>query len=490
MKLPIRRVTALLSVVVLLVAAIVALRTLAVDRPAPNPPWSEQLPGVDTAVAAMHLGEAIRIQTVSLDEQPMAAAAAFAELRTWLAATYPRFHSVARSTVVADATLVYEWTGLDSSLEPIVLMAHQDVVPALDPELWKYPPFSGALADEAVWGRGSIDDKSSLVALMEALESLAHAGYAPARSIFVVFGHDEETTGFGASAAAEWLQGRGVHAAFVLDEGSLVVEDHPVTRGPVGLVGISEKGFVTLAVTAQTAGGHSSAPPADTAVEVLSRAVLAIIDAPFPRRYDGPTRQMLEALAPHAPLVTRMAIANSWLFEPVLLGQLGASPQGAAMVQTTIAPTMLQASPKENVLAASAEALVNYRIAPGDSIDSVLAEARAATRDFGVEVKLVGTSHEPSAVSSVESEGYALIAGTAQSLFDVPVVPSLVIAATDSRHMDLVSDNIYRFQPIRLTLEETGMLHGIDEHLRFEQLEQMIDFYQSVITKGATRGAE
>ncbi len=488
MKSPILKRTALLCLSILLaVVAIVATRTLAVGTPAANPPWSEQLPEADLNLAAAHLGAAVQIQTISLDDQPMVSAAAFGELRTWLAATYPRFHSAAQLTVVADATLIFEWTGSDAGLEPIVLMAHQDVVPALDPERWKYPPWSGALAEQAVWGRGSIDDKSSLVALMEALESLARAGYVPARSIFVVFGHDEETAASGARAAAEWLQGRGIHAAFVLDEGSLVVEDHPVTQGPVGLVGIAEKGFVTLKVTAQTLGGHSSAPPADTAVEVLSRAVLAIVDAPFPRRYDGPTRQMLEALAPHAPFLTRMAIANSWLFEPVLLSQLSASPQGAAMVQTTIAPTMLQASPKENVLAPAAEAIVNYRIAPGESIDSVLEQARRATRDLGVEVELVGTSHEPSRVSSLESEGYELIARTAQSLFDVPVVPSLVIAATDSRHMELVSDNIYRFQPIRLSLEETGMLHGIDEHLRVEQLAQMIAFYQSILTRGAAR---
>jgi carboxypeptidase PM20D1 len=464
-----------------ILAATLVVRTMAATRDVPR--LSVQTPAldVDTAAAANRLAAAIRFETVSLDEQPQAADAALGALRDWLVGAYPAFHAVATRTVLEGGTLLYEWPGSDSALRPIILMAHQDVVPAASPQQWRHEPFAGVLADGAVWGRGSIDNKGSLIAILEAVEAAAAAGRTPQRTLLLVFGHDEETSGNGARAAAAHLSAHAVEAEFVLDEGSLAIADHPVTGGPVALIGISEKGYVSVQVTAHAAAGHSSAPPAQTAVGILARAIESITARPFPKRYAGATRDMLDVLAPEAPLLARMAIANEWLFRPLLIAQLGASAQGAAMLHTTIAPTMLSASPKQNVLPAEASAILNLRIAPGDSVAGVLSHLQQSLGDLPVSLTLVGTAQEPSVVSSTDSPGFALIAGAAQAVFGIPVAPAPVIAATDSRHLAAVARDIYRFQPVQLPLADVDMIHGTDEHLAVEALERMIRFYTAVI---------
>jgi carboxypeptidase PM20D1 len=380
--------------------------------------------------------------------------------------------------------VIYEWKGTNAALRPIILMAHQDVVPAESPHEWQHAPFSGAIVDGSVRGRGSIDNKGSLIAIMEAAEAAVTAGYTPQRTLFIIFGHDEEIAGAGAAAAAEYLAARGIEAEFVLDEGSLVVADHPVTHGPVALIGISEKGYASVRVTARAPGGHSSAPPRQTAVAVLARAIDAIVARPFPQRYAGATQAMLEALAAEAPWPARMAIANTWLFRPLLVRQLGASPQGAAMLHTTIAPTMLAASPQENVLPAEASVVINLRIAPGDTVHGAVEHLRESVRGLSVTLELEGRAQEASSVSPTDSEGFALIAAAAHAVFGAPVAPAPVIAATDSRHMAAISHNIYRFQPLQLALDEIDMIHGIDERLAIDALEKMIRFYSAVLVRG------
>jgi carboxypeptidase PM20D1 len=394
---------------------------------------------------------------------------------------------VATRTVVDGGTLVYEWQGSSDALRPIILMAHQDVVPAEAAQDWRHPPFSGAISEGSIWGRGSVDNKGALVAIMEAVEALVVAGVAPQRTLLLVLGHDEEVGGSGARAAARYLASQGIEAEFVLDEGSLVVADHPVTGKAVALIGISEKGFANVRISARGSGGHASAPPPETAVSVLAQAIAAVMSRPFPRRYEGPTRAMLQALAPEAPFIPRMAIANDWLFRPMLVNSLGASAQGDAMLHTTIAPTMLAGSPKQNVLPAEAHATFNLRIAPGDSVESALAHLRDAVKSLPVSVELVGEAQEPSGVSPTDGASYELIAGAARAVFEVPVVPAPVIAATDSRHLAPLSPNIYRFQPLKLTLEELDMIHGTDERLELEALGRMIGFYGVLIATGTAR---
>jgi carboxypeptidase PM20D1 len=487
MKLTLRSIAARaalpLTFTLVSIVGIILARTFAVEAKA-TPPLQYPVPPLDHSAAVKNLSAALRFETISYDET--SSGDAFENFRAWLVETYPRFHTTTQRTLVGEGTLIQEWLGTDTSLEPIVLMAHQDVVPAPQPERWRHPPFSGLVAEGAIWGRGALDDKSSLIAIVEAAESLIAAGHQPARTVIFVFGHDEESGGRnGARAAADLLARRGIRAAFVLDEGGLSLSDAPLTNAPISLVGVAEKGYVSLQLEVKTAGGHANAPGARTAVDTLASALVAIRARPFPARYAGVTRDMLEAMAPQAPFMTRMAIANSWAFEPLLVRQLGASPQGAATLQTTVAPTMLQGSPKQNVLPSIATATINLRVMPGESIDSVIAHVREAIGELPVTLTRVGPSTEPTAIASTQSAGYRLVSGLAAKVFDAPVAPLLMIGVSDSRHMSVLTDNIYRFNPLQLGIRDMALAHGFDERISIENFERMLIFFQQVLVGGS-----
>ena len=440
-------------------------------------------PGYDLNAAVRHLSEAAQLRTVSNQDPAANDVAEWDRLHAWLAATYPAAHAAMARTILPNRTLVYHWPGSDPALAPIIVMAHQDVVPVTPgtEKDWKYPPFAGTIAENAVWGRGTVDDKGSLVGLFEALDALAKAGFKPKRGIYLVSGHDEEAGGTGAIAAAAKLKAEGVQAIYTLDEGSIVLTDTPVIDGPAIMIGIAEKGYGTLKVTAHAAGGHSSMPPAETGVETLAKAVLAITAKPFPLEVRGPGAAMIEALAAKKGGTTKMAVANQWLFGGKLRQQLGASPTTAAAFHTTIAPTMLEGSPKENVLPQSANALINYRIAPWNSSADVMARAKAAAGSK-VDLAWVKPPREPSRVSSTSSQGWKWIAAAARA--DAPgavLTPTLVVAGTDSRSMEPVSQDVYRFMPMHFSLKESAMIHGTNEHMAVDSFKRMIDFYARLI---------
>jgi carboxypeptidase PM20D1 len=475
-----------------LLAGVVAIRTATFKPPgvaglaaaslAPEAP-------IDASGAAQHLSQAVRFQTVSHQDAAQDDRSAWDAQRAWLVQTYPKLHAAATREIVGDGALIYTWKGSDPALDPIILMAHQDVVPVADETLsqWQAQPFSGEIKDGAVWGRGSIDDKGSLVALMEAAEALAAQGFKPRRTILIVSGNNEEVMRpvGGAKAIADTLKARGVKAMFALDEGMAVITDYPVVKAPVALIGVAEKGYATLRVTARGEGGHSSSPPRETAAVVLSRAVVRISDHPFPMRFSGPMADTLRGLGDRLPLTAKMAVANDWLFGPLLVSQIAATPAGASGLHTTIAPTMLEGSPKENVLPTKATARINYRIQPGDTADSVMRRARAAVGDLPVELAWEGTPMDPSPISSTRSDAYRAIAALAQAASGAPVAPTLVTAGTDSRWLAPVARDVYRFQPIRFALKDIEMVHGVNEHLRIEDLHAMAEFYARLMATTA-----
>jgi carboxypeptidase PM20D1 len=483
---PTRRILLVLLVAITALVAVVAYRTATYSPLAgelQSPVELAPATPIDDALAARHLAEAVRFRTVSHQDAKHNDWAEWDRLHAWLAATYPAAHTALTRDAVAGHTLVYTWRGTDPSLPPIVLMAHHDVVPVTPgtEQDWSHPPFDGVIADGAVWGRGSVDDKGSLIGLFEGIESLVTRGFAPRRTVHVVSGHDEEAGGTGAHAAAQLLQARGVRAEFVLDEGLAVISDFPLLGRPVALIGIAEKGYATLRVTAPAAGGHSSAPPPETGVEVLARAVLAITGEPFPLEFKGPAADMVRALAPDAPLLVRVAVANEWLFGPLLVRQIAATAAGAATLHTTIAPTMLRGSPKENVLPQDATAWINYRIAPGLTADDVMQRASAATRGLGVKLAWEGPAYDPSPVSSSTSTAYRVMAELAAGDERTAMAPGLVTATTDSRHMAGLSQDIYRFQPIVASIGELQMIHGTDEHMTLDNLRRTAEFYARLI---------
>jgi carboxypeptidase PM20D1 len=481
------------AVLLAALAGFVGYRTYSFTAPAP--PAAVELPdtsayAVDASAAAMRLGEAIRFRTVSLVEETEDRAQ-FEQFHVWLQQRYPAFHAAARREVIGELSLLYTWEGSDAGQPPILLLAHQDVVPVPDDTRanWQVDPFGGVIRDDAVWGRGAIDDKGSLIALMEAAEFLAAQGRRPMRTIMFAFGHDEELGGDnGAVVMARTLADRGVRAWFVLDEGLAALDRHPLTGGPAAMIGISERGSGTLRVRAVGQPGHSSMPPRDTAVSLVAKAVGRIHAMPIEQRLEGgPALGMMRALAPELSFTNRMAVSNEWLFGPMLRQRMEGNAAARALLGTTVAPTVIAGGSRPNVLPGEATAAINFRIHPRDSAADLLRAARQSVADLeGVTIDWGEAPREASPISSTTSSSYALIAALSHSILpDAPVAPGLVLAGTDSRHYAEVAENVYRYQPILLTAEDLEMPHGLNERLSVANLERMIRFYIGLMEAGA-----
>jgi carboxypeptidase PM20D1 len=476
--------------------AIVAIRTVLVGAPSRAGADTEAAPiTVDAGMAAERLARAIRFQTVSSGAGVPPDMAALRDLRDFLAEAFPRAHGTLAREVVGDHSLLFTWPGANQTADPILLAAHMDVVPAEDgaESAWVHPPFSGDIADGFVWGRGTLDDKASVLGILEAVEHLLGEGFVPARTVYLAFGHDEEIGGGeGAGAIAARLAQRGVRLAFVLDEGSIIAERLvPGVAPPAALIGLAEKGFLTVRLVAAGEGGHSSMPPPErSAVGRLAEALVRLERDPMPADLRPPASAMLDALAPYMPVSLRVAVANRWLFQPFLVRRLEGSAAGNAMVRTTTAATVLSAGSKENVLPAEATAHVNFRLLPGDTVEAVLRHVETALKGLGVRVEPdLRTAREPSAVSDAGAEGYGAIATSIRQVFpDAVVAPALVVAGTDSRHYARISQDIYRFLPVRLGPEDLARIHGANERITVDGYADLIRFYVQLLRTAAADG--
>jgi carboxypeptidase PM20D1 len=440
---------------------------------------------VDVAKASDVLSQAIRFRTVSTDTRHPD----FDRFLRFLEATYPAVHATTERVMIAGQTPLYKWAGGDAAKKPILFAAHYDVVPALVDSLdqWEHPPFSGKIADGFVWGRGTLDNKGALIALMEAAEQLAEQGFKPQRTIYFSFGHDEEVGGRGARAVAQHLKSQNVQLDWALDEGSFVLERRFI-KGldkPVASINLAEKGYLTLELVAKGAGGHSSLPPKVTAVGRLAKAITRLQDAPVPGGLSGLSEQFFDALGRHFDLGRRIVFANRWLFDPLLERMLSADPSTNAMLRTTTAPTMLSASTKENVLATEAVGTVNFRLHPRDTIDGIVDYVRQTIDDDKIEVRIAGAIQaSASPVSSAEVDGFNQIKTSIQAVFgELAIVPGLTIAATDARHYALAADHAYRINPFKVTRDDIKRFHGISERLSLENLEKGIRFYALILSR-------
>jgi carboxypeptidase PM20D1 len=469
----------ILAVAVVLGAGML-LRTLMLQ---PQPPLAtaiERLP-LDEAALAEGLVQALRIPTVSHSQDTPVDEAAFAAFHTLIAERFPRVHAALRVERIGDWSLLFHWAA--DGGRPALLAAHMDVVP-VEPGTetrWTHPPFDGVIADGYIWGRGALDDKSSLVAQLEAVELLLAQGYAPARPIYFAFGHDEEIGGnSGAARIADTLRQRSVQLAFTLDEGSAITQG--IVAGverPVAAIMAGEKGYASFRLTARAPGGHSSTPPDDSAVARLAQALVRLdARAPTPRLI-APVEAMLERLAPELPFGARLAIANRELLSPLLLRELGRNPTSDALTRTTQAFTVLHAGVKDNIIPTEAYALINYRILPGTTVADIEAHVRAVIADDQIELSIEeGFGDDAPPVSDPDAPEFALIARTVNEVFpDALVSSGIIMAATDNRHYAGISDQRYYFAPFVYTADDGARIHGTDERIAVSAYADMVRFY-------------
>ena len=455
-----------------------------------------EFPTVDGKSVAERLGLAVQYKTISYDDPKLIDGNAFLGLHRLFQTLYPLVHSHLTLETVNDYSLLYTWAGSDPELQPIMLIAHLDVVPAdEESEDWVHPPFSGEMDDGYVWGRGTLDTKGSVIGILEAVEYLLKQGFQPERTVYLGFGHDEELTGYqGARAIAHLLAARGVQLGSLLDEGGSVSEQFlPGVEVPVGRIGISEKGYLSLRLSLTMDGGHSATPARQTAIGILARAVTRLEANPLPAHLEV-VEFMMSYLGSALPFRQRFLFANTWLFGGRLKKQLTQSKVMNASIRTTTAPTIINAGMKDNVLPAKAEAVINFRILPGDDLRSVYEMVLQRINDERVKVTpfegetLEGPSGwEPSPVADIESPYYLRLSRLVQEAFpEARVSPLLVSGCTDARHYAPLTENAFRFTPIQIDKTDLNSVHAVNERLSFENCAKMVCFYIAYIQEMGT----
>lgn len=451
---------------------------------------------VDGPAVAARLAEAVRLQTISSRDDAQLSADQFKALHALLQERFPRVHAALQREVVGDLSLLYTWKGADPQARPILLMAHQDVVPVAPGTEgdWEVSPFAGEVKDGFIWGRGSWDDKGNLLSQLEAVEMLLASGYQPPRTIYLAYGADEEVGGMrGATQIAALLQGRGVRLDFVLDEGLLVLEGvMPGIARPTALIGVAEKGYMSVVLKVSATPGHSSMPPpkGTSAIAMMSAALARLEDKQLPGGIRGVAFEMFDTLAPEMGGFSRVALSNLWLLGPVVQKQLEGAASTNAMLRTTTALTIVNAGNKENVLPGRAEATVNFRILPGDTKEGVLAHVHSHVADAapGGQFELVALpgAVDASKVAPTDSAQYRTLNQTIREVFpDALVAPGLMVAGTDSIHYGPISDHIFKFSPIRANAEDLKRFHGTNERLSVANYQDAIRFYHRLIPQVA-----
>ncbi len=444
---------------------------------------------VDAQAVAARLAAALKWRTIASPIDAAANAGEFEGFRAMLQSSFPKLHATLQRESLDGGGLLYTWKGSDVAAPAFALMAHQDVVPIAPgtESDWQRPAFAGMIDGGYVWGRGAWDDKGNLMSIMEAAEALVASGFRPRQTIYLAFGADEEIGGArGAARIGALLRNRGVHLQFVVDEGLLITEG--MLKGlkpPAALIGVAEKGALSLRLTATATPGHSSIPPAEagaSAIGMLSIALARLEANPMPLELTGLSRRMLETLGPEMSGFARVALTNLWLFKPLVERQMAGVASTSASMRTTTALTVVNAGQAENVLPGRAMAIVNFRLRPGDSSDAVVRHVTETIFNPAIGVEKMSGWWEATRVASTDAPGYRAIERSIRQLHPEMIVsPGLMLGGTDSRHFDGLADDVYKFSPVRATAADLERFHGTNERISIANYVEMIQFYQRLI---------
>ncbi len=448
---------------------------------------------VDTPAATGRLAEIIHFPTIFDDNPKQFDGKPFLALHQHLEETFPVLHRTLKKEIINQYSLVYQWKGTSKEKPPVLLMSHLDVVPIeLETEdQWHHPPFSGAITDGFIWGRGTLDFKAGVAGIMEAIEILLQEGFQPERTIYLALGHDEEIGGVhGGLQIAKHLEAQQLQFEYILDEGIPIVQGMiPGISLPIAPVSIAEKGFVNIQLTVETEGGHSSTPPANTALGILSTAIHALEKRQMPIRWASPIPEMFAYLSPEMPFVYQLIFSNLWLFKPLVQYQLASAPSTNALLRTTMATTMMSGGVKENVLPQTASAIINCRIHPKDSIEDVLQHIHQTVRNPQVQVQVIhGPASEPSSSSHLNTKSMQVLQHTIHQIFPTTIfTPTLLVGTTDSRHYRSLTKNIFRFSPWLVNQHDLHRIHGVNERISVKSYEQCIQFYYQLLVNSASK---
>ncbi len=431
---------------------------------------------------AGHLSAMIRCATVSAGRETDPAA--FTGIRSLLESIYPLVHANLEKILIDESSLLFHWKGQDESSrpEPLVLLAHHDVVEATG--TWTHPPFAGEISGGQIWGRGALDNKGSLCAILEAMEKLLAEGFKPRRGIWLASSHEEEPIGDGAAKIVQYLDSLKIRPLMVLDEGGAIIDQvFPGVSGQAALIGVAEKGYLNIRITAHSAGGHASTPPVPSPIGRLAELICTVErHPPFPACFNQVTRNLFRALTPRMSGPLKFVFNHLRLFGPFMkyiLPALGG--EARAMVMTTCAFTMCQGSGAPNVLPETALVTANLRIGIHQTAAQVLAQLERLARPRNLAIETL-YAHEASPAAPESGPAYDMLKNSLKSAFpDAIPVPYIMLAASDAHHFTGLTPCVYRFSPFELSKELRRSIHGVDERLPAAALEKAVGFYRDLI---------
>jgi carboxypeptidase PM20D1 len=430
----------------------------------------------------LHLQKAIQFKTISYDDAALMDSSAFIGFQQFMVQTYPLTFAQLGLERVNKLGLILHWKGKSAKAKPIILMAHQDVVPAEEATLnkWDVAPFSGAIKNNMIYGRGAIDDKGSLIAILESVELLLKQGFIPETDIYLVFGHDEEASGLkGAKPMAQLFKDRKISPSFVLDEGGIITEYKvPGLTKTASVVGIAEKGYQTLTLKINIPGSHSSMPEKQTAIDEMAKAVVKLKENPFPVEFGTTVQNFLDYVGPEMPFVTKMAMANRWLFNPIIANTYSKTAAGNATIRTSMATTIFNAGIKENIIPGEAQATVNFRTQPGTTQKDVIDYVKKVIADDRIQIIPKGEGNEPKQVANVDDESFQYLQKTISTIKKGMIVaPYLALGASDGRYFGELTSQVFRFIPF----PDPEGFHGVNERIKIEDFKRGIGFYYDLI---------
>ena len=435
--------------------------------------------------ALSHMSAAIQLRTETPNDDYQFDTATFMSYRKFLETTYPLIHKNLTRTIIDSFNYIYEWKGTDPSILPMVLMAHYDVVPVEESavKLWHAKPYGGEIKDNYIWGRGVLDDKASMISILEAVEAQLGKGFTPKQTILLCFGADEESSGKGATAMVKYFRQMNRKFDLVVDEGGEISTEHNKSvKAPIASIGVGEKGYVTLVLTAQKEGGHSSIPAAATAIDILSNGIAKLSQNPMPTKLTPPIEAYLKSISAYNEnFLDKMFLSNMWLFKSSVVNSMTKDPMSNALVRTTMVPTVFNSGVRDNVIPTFATAYVNSRILPGQSSKDVFDYVQKTINDTNIKITYYKNyMTEPSPTTDVNSKYYKRVEKAVRSVVkDVVVAPMLMVGATDSRNYREVSDGVVNFTP----LTDAKGYHGIDERLQISDFQKCFNFY-TILIKG------
>lgn len=480
----------ILGYILLALAVFIAITLIRAAFFGVKPPESEtfEKENVNEKRVQDNLSAAIRIKTISNQDESKTDWGEFDRFHQFLREAYPLVHSTLSVENVSKASLLYKWQGTDDSLEPIAFLAHQDVVPVAPgtEQDWEYPAFDGVNDGEYIWGRGALDMKNHLICLIESVETLLEEGYQPKRTVYLCLGHNEEIvagSNNGAHELSKVLEERGVRLDSVIDEGGamLPAKVKGILDANLTGIGVAEKGYADFKITVTSKGGHSSQPPKHTAIGILAKKVQNLENHQFKAKLLPFVYNLFIKIGRRTSFLGRVVFCNLWLLKPLVLKAMTMIPPAASMVRTTTGVTMASGSPASNVLPQKASVTVNFRIMPGETIEDVRKHIEKYMGGDNVEIEFI-KGKEPSLVSPTDTRAFDTLSRLAVAMDNRNIVaPYLVMGGTDAYNYENVCENIYRFAPFTVDTQLLLTTHGTNERIPVGQLTQGVEFFKRYI---------